>query len=125
MKTQINEIKRMQQLDGLINKNQEINEIKKSEVLPQVIKITEQAVKEGNTSDFKALKEKIAEELNIKTQSGSVYKSVLDGMKYILVGSPIDTICIIVLADKSEYVKELDSESSKYTKIKNWWVRAW
>ena len=58
MKTQINEIKRMQQLAGLINENQEINEIKKSEVLPQVIKIIEQAVKEGNTSDFKLQKKK-------------------------------------------------------------------
>ena len=46
-------------------------------------------------------------------------------MRYILVGSPIDTICIIVLADKSKYVKELDREDLKYTKIKNWWVRAW
>ncbi len=129
MKKQLNEVRRMQVLAGLITENQEINEIKKSEVLSNVIKITEQAVKEGNTSDIKALEEKIGKELKIKTQYGIYYDmesdSMLNGMKYFMVGSPINTICVVNLADEPEYVEGLNKENSEYTKIGNWWVRPW
>jgi hypothetical protein len=131
MKNQLNEIKRMQVLAGIITENQEVKEIKikKSEVLPNVIRITEQAFKEGNKSDIKALEEKIGEELDIKTQYGIYFDldsdSSLNGMKYIMVGSAINTICVVNLVDKPEYIEELNKEDSEYTKIGNWWIRPW
>ena len=125
MKQQINEIRRMQQLAGLIKES--INEITRKNVLPAVINVVKKAYKEGNTSDIDALEEMIGDELNIETSIGYVTEDPqTNGMGFILIGAPAATICVVDLVNKPKYQQALDSEEdSNYTKIGNWWVRAW
>lgn len=118
--TQLNEIKRMQQLAGILIEGRADN------ILAKVVAVVKDEYDKGNKNDIVSLMNTVNKKTKYRVNDASVTNGPLIGMEGFTVGY---FAVLVSLVDKNKYKSALSKEASKedikYTKIGDWWIRLW